>query len=472
MRDRRLPLTTLLAITHLPMVLFAVGCTILTVGVVIGVDQQTAALIDEVAQGAAEIEAIQLFGIRGKTIWLAGFSGFLMTVLGGTLLTVWCHRQLVARVRAHLAFLEHVARGTEPEAFPKPAEDMFSRLEVGLTRMADTIRERDAAMRWDTERQSFHTQLAQAMSMADTEPEVYDVTRRALGRAAPSLDAALMLADSSRAHLRHELVAAAGACCDVASPGGCHAVRRSSPLLFPDSEALDACPHLRGRPAGELSAACVPVSVMGHTVGVLHVVAQVGEPPGTQTVAELTFLADQLGTRIGMIRALATSQLQADTDALTGLQNRRSFEAEVGPLLAQARPVALAMCDLDHFKRLNDTHGHAAGDRALRLFASVLNKQLPDAIIGRHGGEEFVVAFPDRHLDEALTELEDIRPALDEAIGRSGVPRFTCSIGLTHTTRQGHELPDLLEAADGLLYRAKENGRDRIEVERRLKAAS
>ncbi|MCP4807419.1 MAG: sensor domain-containing diguanylate cyclase [Proteobacteria bacterium] len=454
------------------MAIFAIGCTLMTVGVVIGVDQQTSTLADEVAQGASEAEAILLFGVRAKAIWLAGFSGFLTTVLLGTLLTIWSHRKLVERVRTHLEYLDHVANGTEPQAFPTPAEDMFSRLEVGLTRMARVIGERDAAMQWDSERQSFHSQLAQAMSMADTEPEVLEVTRRALGVAAPGLTGELLLADSSQAHLRRELVSSADGGCGVASPAACHAVRRSSSLLFSDSESLDACPHLRDRPAGALSAACVPVSVMGRTVGVLHVTAAAGSPPRSQTVTELTFLADQLGTRVGMIRALATSQLQADTDTLTGLLNRRSFETQIGPLLDQGRPVAIAMCDLDHFKRLNDTFGHATGDRALRVFSEVLQTCLPEAIVGRHGGEEFVVAFPDTHLDEALPALKTVGPALQEAIARAGLPVFTCSTGLTHTTRQGRELPDLLKAADALLYRAKENGRDRIEVERRLKTAS
>ena len=426
-------LSTLLILTHAPVAVFTVGCLLASVGVIAVFDQQIAELVAGVAQDANEVEALQLFAVRAKAAWGVFLSLLLLSVLIGTLVTIWSHRRLVA----------------------------------GFERQ---LEERDATLRGDHERQLFRTRLAQAMSMADRESEALAVAERALALAAPEMPAELLLADSSQAHLRREIVGASGpAACEVQSPEACHAVRRGSALVFEDSRNLDACTHLGHR--GPCSAACIPVSVMGRSVGVLHVVSEAEVPPGLETVRQLTFLADQFCTRVGMVRALATSQLQADTDALTGLLNRRSLEARVRPALATGTSAAVAMCDLDHFKHLNDTHGHATGDRALRVFSGVLRAELPDgAVIGRHGGEEFVVVLPGVHLDEAFGHLEDVREALAEAIGRSGLPVFTCSFGLTHTSRQGHRLETLIEGADALLYRAKEAGRDRIEIERRLAA--
>ena len=85
---------------------------------------------------------------------------------------------------------------------------------------------------------------------------------------------------------------------------------------------------------------------------------------------------------------MSETQLQAATDGLTGLLNRRSFEQKVDPLLAQGAPMSLVMADLDHFKVLNDTYGHPTGDRALVLFAQVLrNSFRSQDVIGRHGGK-------------------------------------------------------------------------------------
>ena len=259
-----------------------------------------------------------------------------------------------------------------------------------------------------TQRDTFGSQLVEALEMADEEASAYDIIERAMVEISPGSPMELLLSDSSRAHLERTATSPTSGApsCPVQSPFSCVAVRRGSPVVFESSEALNACPKLRGRDGGPCSAACVPVSFMGRALGVLHATGPEGAPPTAEQVTQLTTLATQAGARIGTVRAFEKTQLQASTDSLTGLVNRRTFETQVRGLINQKRLFALAVADLDHFKAINDTHGHEAGDRALRFFSQFANDSLRDGdILARWGGEEFVFVFPDLDRHEAAGSL-------------------------------------------------------------------
>jgi diguanylate cyclase (GGDEF)-like protein/PAS domain S-box-containing protein len=322
------------------------------------------------------------------------------------------------------------------------------------------------------QRDIFGTQLIEALEMADEEPATYDVVERAMVEISSGSPMELLLSDSSRAHLERAATSpTAGApACPVQSPFSCVAVRRGNPVVFETSESLNACPKLRDRPEGACSAVCVPISFMGRALGVLHATGPVGQPPGSREVAQLTTLATQAGARIGTVRAFQRTQLQASTDGLTGLVNRRTLESQLRGLIKHGRPFALAIADLDHFKQLNDTHGHEAGDRALRVFAAIAEEVLrEDDVIARWGGEEFVIVIPDLDRHQAIGALEQIRERLVEA-HNGDHPVFTASFGLTDSTR-AKSLEDLLQLADAALYDAKEAGRDRITLSDATQAA-
>ncbi len=314
-------------------------------------------------------------------------------------------------------------------------------------------------------RDGFASQLSEALEMNDEETEVFDVVERAMSEVSEQTPMELLLSDSSRANLArvasNSAVAAPG--CPVKSPFSCVAVRRGTAVVFDSSESLNACPHLRGRASGPCSAVCVPVSFMGRALGVLHTTGPDLTPLPDEAVLRLTVLAGQTGARIGTVRAFEKSQLQASTDGLTGLVNRRSAERRLRELLKNCPLFAVVIADLDRFKQLNDTHGHEAGDRALRLFAQVATQTLrDDDLIARWGGEEFVIALPELDRFQAVSVLERLRA--DLAIAHPGqTPHFTASFGVTDSTR-ADTLEALLQIADGGLYAAKSGGRDRATI--------
>ena len=443
----------LLGLTHLPMALFLAGIVPVSIVVFAGLESQKVALLAGSTSVPDHIAAAQL-------VWAVCLAGFLAACLAGTALTLWCHRRIQQRIGRQLAFCDALLEGRElPELSPRDRRGTFSRMDLRLVQMAAVLDQRNEALRRDAAAERSHTRLARAMAMTDSEDEAFDLTRLALQRLVPEAGAEVLLADSSMARMSRVLEHGCAPGCEVLSPSKCHAVRRGSPQVFSDSQELDACPRLRAR--GELGAACVPISVMGRSVGVLHVTTDKGRAPTDDTVARLTFLADQLGTRMGMLRALATTQLQADTDALTGLLNRRSFEGRARRYLEQ-EACTIVMADLDHFKRLNDTFGHHEGDKALRVFARLAREMLgPHGLVGRHGGEEFVFLFPEEP-GRVRGRLEALRMAMPSAIEAAGAQVFTASFGMA-LGQAGRELAGLVTEADAALYRAKEAGRDRVE---------
>ena len=164
--------------------------------------------------------------------------------------------------------------------------------------------------------------------------------------------------------------------------------------------------------------------------------------------------------------ALAKIHHLATRDDLTGLVNRRHLtellDAERGRQKHHGQPLSLVLMDLDHFKPINDEHGHAAGDRVLKIFADAAQAALRDTdVLGRWGGEEFLLMLPSTPQAQALQCIERLRDALARAPFDEVVPglRLTFSAGLS-TCADGEPLQAAIERADKAMYRAKLQGRD------------
>lgn len=301
-------------------------------------------------------------------------------------------------------------------------------------------------------------QLLEALEFADSERAAYAVVDRALADTGHPVE--LLLAP--RGTTRLERVAAdpdrPAPLCPVSSTGACTALRRGQVSVFNSSESINTCPYLRGRPGGPCSAVCVPVTISGRPTGVLHMTGPDQRPPAKHLADELVRLATAIGSRVGSLRTLETTRQEAATDGLTGLPNRRSFDAELAQLLDYGTPFVLVLADLDKFKRLNDTYGHEVGDRALQLFAKVVrNNVRGNDIVARIGGEEFALVYPNIATSVSLEALARLDAALAAELAASSLPEFTCSYGVA-TSIDGVDAESILRVADAGLLRAKELG--------------
>jgi diguanylate cyclase len=147
------------------------------------------------------------------------------------------------------------------------------------------------------------------------------------------------------------------------------------------------------------------------------------------------------------------------------LLDRSEFETAVGAVPDRAQ-LALALTDIDQFKELNDSLGHAAGDSVLRSFERTLTGSLPeDAVVGRISGDEYAVALPDTSAEGALILLEEIRTHFGSREASAEVPRrVQVSVGIAARPQHAKSVPDLMRAADEALFRAKREGKARVAI--------
>lgn len=264
---------------------------------------------------------------------------------------------------------------------------------------------------------------------------------------------------------------------DAFDASECWAFRRGQEHVMVDRSGVLRCAHIDNGVSGR--ALCMPMVAQSETVGLLHV-----ESPATVTAqtpvgalwtdAErrlVKTLADQGAVAFTNLALREHLRLQSFRDPLTGLYNRRYLDDVLPQQLARARlegsRLSVLMIDVDHFKRLNDTHGHDAGDSALRALAAMFRSQFRgDDICCRFGGEEFVVSLPGSTVESAKHRAEQLRVSA-EAVTislRESTVRLSVSIGVATFPDHGENVDDLLRAADKGLYQAKAAGRARVVV--------
>lgn len=213
--------------------------------------------------------------------------------------------------------------------------------------------------------------------------------------------------------------------------------------------------------------AIAPLTVGGELLGLL-VVDDVEQDSPT-FVRLLYILANDYALGIKNAQLFQRIQEMARRDGLTGLLNHASFQQELQGLreeaVAAAGPLAIVMSDVDHFKKFNDTYGHQAGDYVLQEVARLWKAVMPDAaVLARYGGEEFIAALPGYTLAEARELAEMLREQIEtRALDFEGRQlQVTASFGLTGMEHQSLSAAELIRRADEALYRAKQQGRNRV----------
>lgn len=252
---------------------------------------------------------------------------------------------------------------------------------------------------------------------------------------------------------------------ETINPSSCWALKRGKPHLNRAEGEKLCCAHHAQDGSTVLE---IPMIARGEIVGLLQLFAT-----GADAEARLGTVTG-LGSALadGMSLALANMALreklrnQALRDPLTGLYNRRFMEDSLQRFVRLAdreqREVSLLMIDLDHFKRLNDEHGHAFGDQVLRETATTLLGALRETdIVCRYGGEELVVILPDCALERAGDKAEFLRLRIQELSNSHGAD-ISASFGVASLPHTSQSVTDLLSAADAALYRAKQAGRNQV----------
>lgn len=244
----------------------------------------------------------------------------------------------------------------------------------------------------------------------------------------------------------------------------CWALKRGKPHINrPNSRKL-CCEHHDGVDY----ALEIPMAARGEILGLLQVYAQGDEAEERLHRAQglATAIADAMSLALANIALREKLRGQALRDPLTGLYNRRYMEDTLQRFIRLAereeREFSAIMIDLDHFKRLNDQHGHAKGDAVLRDSAAAVVNQLRESDVAcRYGGEELIVLLPDCGLDMATVKAETIRVAI-ESLSEPNGAQVSASIGVACYPATSSSAKDLVAAADAALYQAKQSGRNRV----------
>ncbi|CCD99283.1 diguanylate cyclase [Bradyrhizobium sp. STM 3809] len=322
------------------------------------------------------------------------------------------------------------------------------------------------------------SELSEWLQSAKSESELFDMISSVLGRLMPECKGGLYI----YANARDVLEVAAQWNGDVRTvsmhPEDCWSLRRGHCYVHGTSEIEFHCDHVH-KDINE-NYCCIPILAHGDTVGLLHL-EYTYDSTETPDEAKARFAdrvrlglacAEHLSIAIANMKLREGLRDQSLRDALTGLNNRRSLiETARRELLRAARtgtPVSVVTLDVDHFKSFNDNHGHEAGDTVLRHIGEILRAACGDDDVPcRLGGEEFVVLLPNCTVEEAALRAEELRArveALNISYGDRLLPRVTISVGVASYPEAGIDLPEILRVADGALYRAKQKGRNRVEL--------
>jgi diguanylate cyclase (GGDEF)-like protein len=411
----------------------------------------------EAREAAKSIEATGAFADSVRVLLITATAATLLVALAIALLLT---RRLVLRTREYSRFAAAVATGSFAERLELRGNDELTDLGELLNRMVD---HRDAEQTQSVQRSEF----TEAMQLTGSESDAHHLLKRHLERSIPDSAVTVLNRNNSADRLEPTTtVDAEGSIAEglrEARPEDCLAVRSGQAQRRDGKETLLTC-----KICGDTKAsACQPLLVGGEVIGA--VLASRETPLSESETETMRGSVTQAAPLLANLRNLALAELRAGTDALTGLPNQRASHETLQRMMAHSdrtrQPLSVLLLDLDHFKKVNDVFGHAAGDSVLAAVGVTLRSSVREAdFCGRFGGEEFIVLLPDTGLANAGRVAEKIRAAV-EAIQVPAVKRdITISVGVATAPDHGLDVEVVTRLADRALYAAKEAGRNRVEL--------
>ena len=332
--------------------------------------------------------------------------------------------------------------------------------------LAATVRQLESFHR-DSEALSRMTELLQSCTQR---AEAYSIVRETGAQLFPHSSGSLFIYRESRDMLEHATSWGGDRAPEMTlAPEDCWALRLGNPHFVPRKGAI-RCRHAH---EDAESYVCMPVQGQGRILGLLHIAVEVSPRslrPARAIDRRLRAMTDRVGPALANLKLRDALREMALHDGLTGLYNRRYLEDALNRELHRAersdKPVSVVMIDIDHFKHFNDTFGHDAGDLVLSAIAGAITKSIrPCDIACRYGGEELAIVLPEASLESARGRVEQLRLAIRDThlihLGQR-LPAPTASFGVAVYPANGMKPADLLKAADQALYRAKQEGRDRV----------
>lgn len=318
------------------------------------------------------------------------------------------------------------------------------------------------------DRLSVTAQMLQALDSVGTPAELDKVLTVFLRKLLPETSGAIYLYRNSRDVLELQAIwGEADGFENTVHPDDCWGLRLGKVHRATKGHDL-CCEHGRARTSTQITQVCVPMISQGNVIGLMVITTDI-EGSAALDGDTVFSIAEQLSLAISNVTLRDSLKRQSTVDALTGLYNRGYFDESLNRELARAKRAksscALIMFDLDHFKRINDTHGHDAGDLVLKETAAQLRGRLREGEIAcRYGGEEMALLLQNCTAADAAKCAEGIRQALNDMIvsylGRR--LQVSASFGVAAWPETGPGSSDLVKAADRALYTAKNAGRNRV----------